>query len=835
MAINQFKVSFFLIVGLSLSSLTAFSMPKKLIDLPAGAESFGETAILAESHKLSELVESSPQDNLAYKHPSIVMNAAQKIASWIYFKPPVEMKDPEFGLPHSMQYYPVFSAGIPEAGKRRINGQFEAVQAFVDYVNAAARGDGSASKMLMFVGPPGTGKTYFLSILSSLAFSLTSTQPDHYVYTYEWHGLSKFNELAPVLNVQETPDGKTFEHPFPCPINESPFNLIPDAYVPHVLKMVEGRVQELTKTTPVRTKRTHCPHCSHIMQVILKNYMVEHNLTGMTPQQELQAYGEHVRIKRMVVGNNGSMAKLDAEAKDVDYQGLFTAPNAFLFQTFGPGHPLSYFLNGKVLRSNGGLLLLDEFFRDDPGLRDTLLNVIEEGVVRKGGAPEVYVNNLVVGASNYESLEKAKALGGAKAHIDRTRRVRMPYLLHPVFEAMNLLMMKDISGVLMQKLNVSKGDEEEVAPRTEASAAAGAGAGSDRGTSPIVNAELDSLFPLSKEKDSLMGPDYRYKLWFNMGPGQKPVHLSPHTLMYIAMTVTGSRLVTDPKKAAEFGPKSVLNQAAFRDEITRLKVLMGNETGLNISDKLDLRSLSRDLKEGDDGISERDAANVWLTQAIAEAQRSENGNCLTPQLAQKVFSKLLEERAIEFPDQGTRLKWSQISEKVMDQVIVPAIQADISNALSSNSAAGNSLYNEIFQELSALGSDSAATEYAEKNGDKRRIDFTRLEEIKSYYRDINKRDFSFHEVLMVFATKREQHQGLLYSIQKYLTKRSVEMISFDDIYRFENSRVGGSDLRAKHGELKHNLVSEKGYCERCLKANYELMKQKKSRSEQVRP
>jgi len=795
-----------------------------------GLPKLDETAIINEEHSLYELIDADESANLILKHPSIAMNAAQRVASWINYKEPRTIRDPEFG-DGTVTYYPVFSGGIPETGGKRITGQHEAIQAFVDHVKAAARGDGSANKMLLFVGPAGTGKTYFLNILSDLAENLTARNPDYFTYTYEWKDLKKYSSLYSVVNIQQSEDGKSFEHPFKCPINESPLNLIPDEFESEIVKTVTPKVMKMAKVKPT-PRRYHCPHCNFIRTEILKQYMEDHKeeLSGrdnhsLEPEEVVAALAPHVRIKRMVVGSNGTMAKLDAEPKDVDFQGLTTAPNAFVFHSFGQSHPMSYYLSGKILQANGSLLMFDEFFRDDKGLRDQALNLIENHQVVRGGAPAVQLDTLVIGASNKESVEDAEKNETAKAHIDRTRRVRMPYLLNPVDEATNLLMMKNIKTVRMQKIGSS-------------SATASADDSALPAKSEAVQANLDELFPLPEGSDQRVGPDHRYKLWFDVGPGIEPIHLSPHTLMYVAMVVSGSRLVVDPKKALDFGERQVINDVAYRDIYTRLQILMGQYT-INASDLKDLRSLSRDQREGDSGISERDAANVWLTKAILEAQKEENANCLTPDLAHRTFLRLLEDGAIYYPDNKARIHWTKIADELVLKFLVPAIQNDVSTALGSGLGAVNSMYDEIFQEILALSGQASATTYKSKSGEARPINRERLAEIEKLYAQLEKQAFSPQEVVLVFATnssspEKRRHPGLLRAVTAYLAQRETDKLTFDDLLRFADTQEGTSEVREKHSELSHVMAHQLGYCKKCLKAALMIARQAKSRTSQVR-
>jgi hypothetical protein len=355
--------------------------------------------------------------------------------------------------------------------------------------------------------------------------------------------------------------------------------------------------------------------------------------------------------------------------------------------------------------------------------------------------------------------------------------------------------------------------------------------------SPIVPANIDELYPLATGTEARLGPDGRYKLWFDVGPTIEPVHVSPHTLMYISMVVSGSRLVVDPKKAIEFGEKAVINDSAYRDIYTRLQVLMG-QTMINASDLKDLRSLSRDQKEGDGGISERDAANVWLTQAIADAQRPENGNCLTPDLAQKVFLKLLETGAIYYPDLKTRIHWTKISDDLLLKYLVPSLMHDVNTALGSGLGAVNSMYDEIFQEIITLSLDKSATSYQSGTGENRPISKDRLEQIAKLYEIAEHRPFSYQEVTATFALsttsgERKRHQGLLRAVKTYLASRATDQLTFESIEQYVGSSQASSEIRQKIGDVSHVLEHELGYCGHCMKAALTIARQAKSRVEQV--
>lgn len=135
---------FVLLVGIINSAYSS-----DLIDI-SDESCYNHSSTLNERHSLIELIQN--EDNIAAHHPWLVMNAAQRALSLCLYKESQRINDFEYGE-GKVNYYPVFSEGIPEANGLGITGQLRAIETFVDYVNAAAQGDGSASKMLLFVGP----------------------------------------------------------------------------------------------------------------------------------------------------------------------------------------------------------------------------------------------------------------------------------------------------------------------------------------------------------------------------------------------------------------------------------------------------------------------------------------------------------------------------------------------------------------------------------------------------------------------------------------------------------------------------------------------------------
>lgn len=809
-----------------------------LIDLGESEEGeqkkdYDEVQISAESHRLSDLVTKDVTKNLVHQHPSIVLNAAQKVASWILVKPPKRIVDPEY-RDGEVDFYPVFSAGVAETNGKRLTGQYKPIQKFADWILAASKGNGVEDKMLLFRGPAGTGKSFFLGILSTLAENLTSKNPDFFVYSYEWKGLTEFAALKDFFNSYQDSDGKVKMYPYPCPLNESPYNLLPEAYATRILNQVKEKARKIAHANPT-PRRLRCSQCEVIRNHILADYMKQHNLKTLTPFQELQAVEPYVTVKRLVIGPKGTLARLDAEPREPDLNALISQPNPLNMNLFGPSNPFSYFLNGKLPQANGSVIMFDEFFRNHTALRDLALGIIEERKFRRGGAPEIQIDAVIFGASNNESIDEASKTKASKAHLDRTLQVTMGYLLNPIEEAKNLLAMNGVKQFKMQKIGSDESaDAKDFLGRLGAALPV-LGAQS----APIAALDLDELFPLPQGREERVGPDRRFKLWYTDRGLEGAVHVSPHTLMYMAMVISATRLVIDQRAALKYGPFQVISNPAFFDPFTRLQVWLGKHT-INATEEADLRSLSNLLNEGHFGITERNAAKGWLYSSLVEAGRGEGEHCLTPQIAYETLKKLLQSKEVEFDGKDVNLgKWVGIADDFAKKFLLPEIQKDLSIALGSGMGVIDSMYQEIFAEIQALSSDENARTYKYK-GETRNINHPRLAEVKQLYFQTQGKKLSISALAILpqvstgGAIGKVRSPGLVDAIAMYLAKRETEKLTYDDLLRVNDTQEGSNDARDKHSELAHVLSHELGYCNKCIGAALRLAQQTISRTEQVK-
>ena len=776
-------------------------------------------AITTEEHALEEMLHADPATNLAVKHPSLVMDAFQRAKAWALFKTPRYISDPLYtGEP--IRLFPVFSEGIKEVGGRRIIGQYSQIETFGSYLYSGSSLDRSSVRMPTFYGPPGTAKTEFMKLLIALSKHLQTNEQTYFNYSYEWVDLLKIPKLTPFVNSysvddkgNQTLDGYVF--PIPCPLGDSPFVLLPPSLQDKVTALANDKVVSMIEDAPHPWKPL-CPHCHFIREAVLEHHAKISGKKQFSPSEIVKILGKHIKIKRRIIGRGGQVPKVNAEGRDVDYHGLFLAPNPFVLNQFGPTHPFAYWINGKIAGAHGGIAFFDEYWRNDPTLRDVFLELLESQVITRGGAPEVQLNFVPIAGSNSESIAHARKTQQANAQIDRSKRVFTPWSTIPQEVGATIVYMKTIERFKQQALALPAEVSGELKPDAATEA-------------PILPGRLDDLFPLPVKDQPLLGPDHRYKVW--IGSGKSDIHMGPHSLAFMSLVIAGTRINTDAAAARQFGAFHVIDSAVFRDPIARLKVLM-KQIQITPGEAHELKKLSRLLKDGTKGITTRDAAD-WLTETIQLAQKPGYGGCVTPILLKDTLERMIETEMMECADNETRLKWLQIVDAVAHHFTVPSIEDDVNGAVGYDSGTAEAHYDEIYEELMALQADPNAQIWQnEDTGEVTKIKHARLAEVEEAYKQMNNgrglaRDNYINHHARWGKPKGggKRHEGVMGAIRRYLAANSKKLVTSDELLRVANTGEGTSEARARFSSVQSTMLHRYGYCPKCMKAALELSNQ----------
>ncbi|MDB5037854.1 MAG: hypothetical protein JWQ35_1382, partial [Bacteriovoracaceae bacterium] len=646
--------------------------------------------------------------------------------------------------------------------------------------------------------------------------------PNYFLYSFRFKNLAEIKELYPYLRGPE----KNSNVPRELDVVYSPLVLLPPDTQQKVIDFARKRAIQVSGVDPL-------PHLKIDKQTEkIINAILDHHANlkgkgrkGLTNQEYVDALDQHVEIIRIPGGKN--YVVLDAQGKDIQYHEVFAAENPYIITDFGPADPFAYHLNGAIVQAQGGMLILDEYPRNPPEFRDTLLRVIQSRKMKRGGSPDVPLDIVIAAAGNDQSIDKMKE-GTAHAHLDRAGRIPFRLSFQPWEIAKTMLLMNGEKTLLMKKLDGPSSKE------------AADGESSVESSASWVPGKLNDLYPIPMHGEGLIGPERRYAIAFKSGPNDPPVQVAPHALDFMAYVIASTRIVTDVALAEKEGRFGVIRNQIFSDFISRLKVLTGN-LNVKMDERLELKELSKLLQEGSLGISNRHAAYDWLTTAIATARKPENENTLTPSIILETFDQLLQDGAIVYPDAATRLDWMHKIVAIGKAFVVEWIESDVNEAMSSGKEAVDEIYDEIKFELLAQSEDRDATRYTMPGRKPRDINFARLNTVKDFYRRSRGRALEATEVMNFHVQYGQtgngtgaRHDGLLNAINKMLASKESERFSWDALANYGRTRKGDSDIAGRYSRLASYMVRSLGYNERSLQMALEFKQQlEKTRSKNL--
>lgn len=764
------------------SAAVAPGVIKTLIDLSHLTKVDQMSAIAAERYELVDFLRDDPAQNLAVRSPFNVMSAAQRMLSLVYSQGVERRRVQVTG--EEVLYYPFFSAGTPVTQGTRIVGNWKVISDLVANIESQAVGDRSGASVILLVGSAGSGKSEALKLLGRGAETLTSSTDERFAAsTFFWKNLGEVPSIAKYFQIGEE-NGKPIYANLDAPIGDSAFVLLPTEVQNILVERASARASAMLDGRAPRPWRIADPISAFIRQEILLHEAQKRGHV-LNPAEIVEALNHYVVVKRQVIGESfGKMPLIAAQGDNVDVAGLFMSSNPVMKLAYqlGPNHPLSWFINGKIMAGHGNAVLLDEVLRNPEMFRNMLLAGFESRNFATGGAPNLPADIVFIAATNSENLQALTGDGTSKAAIDRYKRTSMVWPVQPNLVGDTMLSMKG-SELRMQKL---------VGPDESA---------------PIEMPDWGYIFPWMEGLDRVVGPDGRVRLFY--GEGQKKVEIAPHTVMMMAEIVAASRMETDPAKAAQLFNGKIVDSQLLRDPITRLRFYEGEIPNVSADEVAELLRISTLMREGEAGISSRDAGR-WFSDSLKYAQDPKRGYTLTPAIARRVFDSSLDSGAIAYPDNKTRETWRSLADQVIDFILIDRLNSDISRAMASNDRIVQDAYWDLVDEMFALALNPGAKHYqSSRTGQERSVIHDRriaVEEI--YQRKFGKRLET--GVIAIFHANRNgvggtPNEQLLNAVSEYYASLHSKVASLESIVEFERTGVGSEETRASHQSMSAAL------------------------------
>ncbi len=227
-------------------------------------------------------------------------------------------------------------------------------------------------------GSTGTGKTEALYVIDNLSRYFEGRFPEFYRHTFEWVGLDQIEYLKPLA--KSSPGGI-----FPNQMKRSPLVLL---HPVHRKALHEKNAEFILAKTGFmpRDRIARDPQTEEIIRAIMKHYMTLNKLKTLTAEQYLQFLAPHVKIVRRIVNLETPAQVIEHQEVDPRPEQLFISPNP-LRSVIYAGTALAYDYTGLVLQQDGGVLVLNEFYRNHPGLRSKFIELMQNRRVDEGGAP----------------------------------------------------------------------------------------------------------------------------------------------------------------------------------------------------------------------------------------------------------------------------------------------------------------------------------------------------------------------------------------------------------------------------------------------------------------
>ena len=760
---------------------------------------------------LFDLASTDPKKNPIVDHPGLIIPSAQKYARLFLMQEPKKALDPVFRV-KPIEIYPAFTGGLGDPNKM-IVGQYEALTELANFIKARARGN-KGGKLLLAIGPAGTGKTETFVILDAVNKTLALSQPAFFEYTFQWINLHQVADLEAYQRPPSREGRVTRRNP---DMQRSPFTLLRSDIQDQVIDAIEGDVQKtLGGNMPVSVWRQIAPKDAEILRAILREEIPEYDDSTMAfediPQDKyLEAVSKYVQIvpRNYSEGSGSDILRAMGDNPNLD---LVFASQTPLMSTFYPQGPLGWDFTGQALQTDGRALIVDEAYRNIPEFLDILLELAQNSVAQAGGGPAVKMDTITMFASNDESVEEASEKGSMKASLDRAIQVAMRSNLHPHEISKVAIAMIGPENFKMRRLGV---DDAEIVPL-----------------------DLNLAYPLPDQAGNLPGLEKRFALYYQPRGQRDPILISPQTMEMIGLYGAITRIKVDPKilgsYPTEFEVLTPQNEY-FENPIARLKLMLG-KAELPLAARRDLSNFSEIAKEGQGGISSRDIQELFQ-KALDQALNSGHG-VLTPAVLDQVFSSMMRNHSFKVEGPKLYTEWRMLTNLVKTEFIMKALINDIRQITAGQGEKSRRLYKVVEAELAALGADEDAEFIAPDNGGQEiSINKERLAEIKKIYFEENRRHFSPGMLIQHYrnAEKSEPFPQLLNAIETYIARHDNDIHdkAKEYIEHYKNPGASTPEVERRVTEVEARL-QQYGYDENSFRDALSMLDRLNRLDQQIR-
>jgi serine protein kinase len=338
-----------------------------------------------------------------YDEPKIARNAHQRVADMFDFY------GSEYDEDAGVVEYKLASEDPLDDGKNTFYGRVvhEAMHEFVNKVKSGARGLGPERRILLLLGPVGSGKSDFDSQVRRYYEDYTARDEGR-MYTFRWV------DLCDVI-----PDQDPGDDVVRSPMNQDPLVLLPQSQRTEILEELNER---LDAPYTIRNEQSLDPASEFYMDRLLAHY-----------DDDLETVlAEHVEVVRLLADENKRQAIETFEPKDKKNQDeteLTGDVNYSKLAVYGESDPRAFDYSGAFCNSNRGVFSGEELLKLQREFLYDFLHATQEQTIKPKNNPRIDIDQVIVGRTNMPEYRDKKGDEKMEAFNDRTKRINFPYVL----------------------------------------------------------------------------------------------------------------------------------------------------------------------------------------------------------------------------------------------------------------------------------------------------------------------------------------------------------------------------------------------------------------------
>jgi len=289
----------------------------------------------------------------------------------------------------------------------------ESIHEFVNKVKSGARGLGPEKRIILLLGPVGSGKSDVDRQVRRYYEDYTA-QDEGRLYTFRW------TDLCSVVDDQDPNDDTVVS-----PMHQDPLVLLPEKQRQQV---IDDLNEELDAPYSLRNEQALDPESEFYMDELLAHY-----------DDDLQAVLQnHVEVTRLVASENRRDCIETFEPKDKKNQDeteLTGDVNYSKLAVYGESDPRAFDYAGAFCNANRGIFSGEELLKLQREFLYDFLHATQEQTIKPKNNPRIDIDQVIVGRTNMPEYRDKRADEKMEAFNDRTKRVDFPYVLEYEQEA----------------------------------------------------------------------------------------------------------------------------------------------------------------------------------------------------------------------------------------------------------------------------------------------------------------------------------------------------------------------------------------------------------------